>query len=57
MSLSQAGALGQVDLEPGRVYRWRVKGRWVELRVLEAVHGSPSTRFDESESGREGAAI
>lgn len=49
MSLSLVEALGQVDLEPGRVYRCHVKGRWVELRVLEAGRVSPSTRYDESD--------
>jgi hypothetical protein len=49
MSLSLVEALGQVDLEPGRVYHCHVKGRWVELRVLEAEHVPPSTRYDESD--------
>jgi hypothetical protein len=35
MSVSLAEALGQVDLEPGQVYRCIVKGHLVELRVLE----------------------
>ena len=35
MSLSLAEALEQVELEPGRIYSCRVKGHWVELRVLE----------------------
>ena len=34
MNLSLVEALGQVDLEAGRVYRCQVKGQWVELRVL-----------------------
>jgi hypothetical protein len=39
MSMPLAEALEQVELEPGNTYRCRVKGRWVEVRVLEA--GSP----------------
>jgi hypothetical protein len=34
MSLSLVEALGQVDLEAGRVHRCHVKDKWVELRVL-----------------------
>jgi hypothetical protein len=37
MSISLADALAQVDLEAGRVYRCAVKGRNVEVRVLEAI--------------------
>ena len=37
MSLSLVEALSQVDLEPGRTYRCRVKDRMVELRVREAL--------------------
>jgi hypothetical protein len=40
MSMPLADALAQVDLEAGRVYRCEVKGRKVEVRVLEEV--SPS---------------
>src|SRR5262249_48138196 len=49
MSLSLAEALGQVELEPGRTYRCQVKGRWIELRVLEPVAIQPSSRYDESD--------
>lgn len=49
MSLTLAEALGQVDLVAGRVYRCHVKGRWVELRVLEPSEIQPSTRYDESD--------
>ena len=48
MGVSLAEALGQVDLEAGQVYRCQVKGRWVELRVLDPVGGRPS-RFDASD--------
>jgi hypothetical protein len=37
MSMPLADALAQVDLEAGRVYRCEVKGRKVEVRVLEGV--------------------
>jgi len=37
MSMPLADALAQVDLEAGRVYRCEVKGRKVEVRVLEEV--------------------
>ncbi len=37
MSTALAEALAQVDLEAGRVYRCRVRGRKVEVRVLEDV--------------------
>ena len=30
-------ALAQMNLEPGRIYRYQVKGRQIELRVLEEV--------------------
>jgi hypothetical protein len=49
MSLSLVEALGQVDLEAGRVYRCRVKGRMVELRVLEPGQAPPLARYDESD--------
>jgi hypothetical protein len=39
MSIPLAEALAQVDLEPGRVYRCAIKGRTVEVRVLEEVSG------------------
>ena len=48
MGLSLAEALGQVDLEAGQVYRCEVKGRWVELRVLEPPKSRPS-HFDGSD--------
>lgn len=37
MSLSLLEALCQVDLEPGRTYRCRIKGRMIELRVHEVI--------------------
>ena len=37
MSITLAEALGQVDLEPGRTYRCRVKGRTIEVRVVEEI--------------------
>lgn len=37
MGLSLVEALSQVDLEPGRTYRCRVKGRMIELHVQEAI--------------------
>jgi hypothetical protein len=49
MSLSLVEALGQVDLEAGRVYRCQVKGQWVELRVLGPVAMEPSARLEESD--------
>jgi len=49
MSLSLVEALGQVDLEPGRVYRCHVKGKCIEVRVLEAGEALPSARYDESD--------
>jgi hypothetical protein len=48
MGVSLAEALGQVDLEAGQVYRCQVKGRWVELRVLDPVAVCPSG-WDESD--------
>jgi hypothetical protein len=48
MGLSLAEALGQVDLEAGQVYRCQVKGRWIELRVLDQVGLCPA-RLDESD--------
>jgi len=50
MGIPLVEALEQVDLEVGRTYRYHVKGRVVELRVLEA--GSPAlapARIDESD--------
>jgi hypothetical protein len=46
--VSLAEALGQVDLESGQVYRCRVKGHGVELRVLDSVEVGPS-RWDASD--------
>jgi len=40
MSMPLADALAQVDLEAGRVYCCEVKGRKVEVRVLEEVPAS-----------------
>jgi hypothetical protein len=37
MSVSLIEALGQVDLEAGRTYRCQVKGRIVEVRVLDDI--------------------
>ena len=37
MSMPLAEALAQVDLETGRVYRCKVQGRVIEVRVLEEV--------------------
>ena len=36
MPIALADALAQVELEPGKIYRCQVNGRWVELRVLDA---------------------
>ena len=49
MSLSLVEALGQVDLEAGRVYRCRVKDKWVELRVLGPSEVRPVSVYDESD--------
>ena len=49
MSLSLVEALGQVDLEAGRVYRCQVKGKLVELRVLEPGELPNVSAFDESD--------
>jgi hypothetical protein len=48
MSLSLAEALGQVDLESGRVYVCQVKGHWVELRVLGTAEVPTLAAYDES---------
>jgi hypothetical protein len=42
MGVSLAEALEGVDLEVGQVYRCQVKGRWIELRVLDAVESRSS---------------
>jgi hypothetical protein len=49
MSVSLEEALGQVDLEAGQVYRCRVKGQLVILRVLKSGEVPLSTRYDESD--------
>jgi hypothetical protein len=49
MSLSLVDALGQVHLEAGRVYRCRVKGNWVELRVLGPAQVPGMPVYDESD--------
>jgi hypothetical protein len=49
MSRSLVEALGQVDLEIGRIYRCQVNGRWVELRVLGAAEVAPVSVYDESD--------
>jgi hypothetical protein len=49
MSLSLVEALGQVELEAGRVYHCHVKGHWIELRVLGPGETRPSARYDESD--------
>jgi hypothetical protein len=49
MSLSLLEALGQVDLEAGRVYRCHVKGQWVELRVLGPAEVRPVSVYEESD--------
>jgi len=49
MSLSLVEALGQVDLEAGRVYRCHVKDKWVELRVLGPAEVPPASVHDESD--------
>ena len=48
MGVSLIEALGQVELEAGRVYRCSVKGQWVELRVLGTAEGRPASVDDES---------
>jgi hypothetical protein len=49
MSQSLVEALGQVDLEAGRVYRCTVKGKQVELRVLGPAEVPPVSVYDESD--------
>jgi hypothetical protein len=49
MSLTLAEALGLVDLEAGKVYRCRVKGHWVERRVLGPVEDRPPAPLDEAD--------
>lgn len=50
MSMPLAEALEQVELAPGSTYCCRVKGRWVEVRVLEGEPprlAKPFTTSDE----------
>jgi hypothetical protein len=35
MSIQLAEALQQVELETGKTYRCEIRGRWVEVRVLD----------------------
>jgi hypothetical protein len=49
VSVSIVEALGQVDLEVGRVYRYEVKSRWVELCVLDPSEVQPVSVYDESD--------
>jgi len=49
MNLSLVEALGQVDLEAGRVYRCQVKGQWVEVHVLGPAKVRPVSVYDESD--------
>jgi hypothetical protein len=45
MTISLTEALAQVELEPGKTYRCLVKGRWVELRVLDATPANLAKPF------------
>ena len=49
MSVSLTEALGQVDLEPGQVYRCNVNGHQVELRVLDEPRERGASSIDESD--------
>jgi hypothetical protein len=49
MSLSLVEALGQADLESGRVYVCQVKSHWVELRVLGTAEVPSLAAYDESD--------
>ncbi len=49
MNLSLVEALGQVDLEAGRVYRCQVKGQWVEVHVLGPADLRDVSVYDESD--------
>lgn len=49
MSLSLVEALGQVDLEAGRVYVCQVKGHWVELRMLGTAEAPSLAAYDKSD--------
>ena len=48
MSISLGEALGQMNLEAGQVYRCQVRGKWVELRVLEPLE-MELAKLDESD--------
>lgn len=41
MNLPLKQAFAQMDLQPGQIYRFRVKGRRVELRVLDEAPAQP----------------
>jgi hypothetical protein len=41
MSVTLAEALQEVDLEPGQKYRLQVRGRWIELQVLDEATTQP----------------
>jgi hypothetical protein len=49
MGVSLAEALEQVELQPGRTYRCRVKDRWIEVRVLPSSEMPPPAPLDESD--------
>ena len=49
MTISLIDALAQVELEPGKTYRCQVKGRWVELRVLEASPAGLTKPFSQAD--------
>ena len=49
MTISLIDALEQVELEPGKTYRCQVKGRWVELRVLEASPAGLAKPFSQAD--------
>ena len=49
MSTSLIEALEQVDLRPGNTYRCRVKGRWVEVRVLDSAPAKLAKPFSETD--------
>ena len=49
MSMPLAEALEQVDLNPGSIYCCQVKGRWVEVRVLDQPPPQLAKPFTESD--------
>lgn len=49
MSMPLAEALEQVDLDVGGTYCCRVKGRWVEVRVLQGEPAGLAKSFKESD--------